>query len=231
VKRRFGRLGIVALFLLTENGFVLSQTQAQGQTDSAMTGLGKEFASETVTVNGITLHYVRGGQGSPIILIHGFPEDWFEYHEIMPRLAKRFTVIAVDLRGLGGDAGRLRCGQHGEGRVSAYCDFQNGARLPCRSRRRRDGGVCVCSPLSTSHERGDDPRWAASRNRGVGRDSSRSQRVAHPVHADPGAPRETRRWPAGRLPRLLPPLRQIHTERGGPLCRGVRLACAAPRSV
>src|SRR3984893_11428355 len=38
----------------------------------------------------------------PIILIHGFPQDWFEYHAIMPRLAKRFTVIAVDLRGIGG---------------------------------------------------------------------------------------------------------------------------------
>jgi pimeloyl-ACP methyl ester carboxylesterase len=53
-------------------------------------------------VNGITLHYVRGGEGPPLILIHGFPQDWFEYHAIMPQLAKRFTVIAVDLRGVGG---------------------------------------------------------------------------------------------------------------------------------
>jgi pimeloyl-ACP methyl ester carboxylesterase len=53
-------------------------------------------------VNGTTLHYVRGGKGPPIILIHGFPQDWFEYHAIMPRLAKRFTVIAADLRGIGG---------------------------------------------------------------------------------------------------------------------------------
>ena len=37
------------------------------------------------------------GDGPAIILIHGFPQDWFEYHAIMPRLAKRFTVIAVDL--------------------------------------------------------------------------------------------------------------------------------------
>jgi pimeloyl-ACP methyl ester carboxylesterase len=35
-------------------------------------------------------------------LIHGFPQDWFEYHAIMPRLAKQFTVIAIDLRGVGG---------------------------------------------------------------------------------------------------------------------------------
>jgi hypothetical protein len=55
MKRRLGRLGMVALFLLTENGMVLSQTQAQGQTDSAMTELGKEFTSETAMVNGIAL--------------------------------------------------------------------------------------------------------------------------------------------------------------------------------
>jgi pimeloyl-ACP methyl ester carboxylesterase len=64
--------------------------------------LGKEFTFETAAVNATTLHYVRGGEGPPLILIHGFPQDWFEYHEIMPHLAKRFTVIAVDLRGIGG---------------------------------------------------------------------------------------------------------------------------------
>jgi pimeloyl-ACP methyl ester carboxylesterase len=37
-----------------------------------------------------------------LILVHGFPEDWYEFHRLMPRLAKRFTVIAVDLRGIGG---------------------------------------------------------------------------------------------------------------------------------
>jgi pimeloyl-ACP methyl ester carboxylesterase len=67
-----------------------------------VTGLDKEFLSETATVNGITLHYVRGGKGPTVILIHGFPQDWFEYRPIMPRLAKQFTVIAVDLRGIGG---------------------------------------------------------------------------------------------------------------------------------
>lgn len=64
-------------------------------------GLGTGFTSETAMVNGTTLHYVRGGEGPAIVLIHGFPQDWFEYHTIMPRLAERFTVIAVDLRGIG----------------------------------------------------------------------------------------------------------------------------------
>ena len=60
------------------------------------------FVSELTTVNGISLHYVRGGEGPPLVLIHGFPQDWFEYQRIMPRLAKHFTVVAVDLRGIGG---------------------------------------------------------------------------------------------------------------------------------
>jgi pimeloyl-ACP methyl ester carboxylesterase len=79
-----------------------SEVQAQEQGKAMATGLGKEFASETARVNGITLHYVRGGKGHAVILIHGFPQDWFEYRVIMPRLAKQFTVIAVDLRGVGG---------------------------------------------------------------------------------------------------------------------------------
>jgi pimeloyl-ACP methyl ester carboxylesterase len=66
------------------------------------TGLGSEFSDETAAINGVSLHYVRGGQGPAVVLIHGFPQDWSEYRAIMPRLAKYFTVIAVDLRGIGG---------------------------------------------------------------------------------------------------------------------------------
>jgi len=102
MKRRFGRVGLVAQFVLAGCGMVLSQAQAQEKASPVATGLGKEFASENATVNGTSLHYVRGGKGPGVILIHGFPQDWFEFQAIMPRLAKRFTVIAVDLRGVGG---------------------------------------------------------------------------------------------------------------------------------
>jgi pimeloyl-ACP methyl ester carboxylesterase len=64
--------------------------------------LGGAFKSGTAQVNGTSIHYVRGGAGPALILVHGFPEDWYEFHRIMPRLAKRFTAIAVDLRGIGG---------------------------------------------------------------------------------------------------------------------------------
>ena len=79
----------------------LSQSQIHEQSSIAY-GLDKVFLSESAIVNGTTLHYVRGGTGPAVILIHGFPQDWLEYRTIMPRLAKQFTVLAVDLRGIGG---------------------------------------------------------------------------------------------------------------------------------
>lgn len=62
------------------------------------------FVSATAQVNGTVIHYVAGGQGPAVILIHGFPENWSAYAKIMPRLASRFRVVAVDLRGIGGSA-------------------------------------------------------------------------------------------------------------------------------
>jgi pimeloyl-ACP methyl ester carboxylesterase len=79
-----------------------AQVQLPQSSDPAMEALATGFTSSSAQVNGVTLHYVRGGQGPAVVLIHGFPQDWFEYHAIMPRLAKQFTVIAVDLRGIGG---------------------------------------------------------------------------------------------------------------------------------
>ena len=80
------------------------QSSPRQMVDPAVTALGSGFVSDIARVNGATLHYVRGGAGPAIILLHGFPEDWYEYHRIMPQLAKQFTVVAVDLRGIGGSA-------------------------------------------------------------------------------------------------------------------------------
>ena len=59
------------------------------------------FTHHTATVNGIQLHYVMGGKGDPVVLLHGWPETWYEWRHVMPALAKNYTVIAPDLRGLG----------------------------------------------------------------------------------------------------------------------------------
>jgi pimeloyl-ACP methyl ester carboxylesterase len=94
-------LKIIAIIVLIGCGNGFANSPAQQQTDPAVARLGKGFVSNTAKVNGTMIHYVRGGKGPAIILLHGFPQSWYEYHEIMPRLAKRFTVIAVDLRGIG----------------------------------------------------------------------------------------------------------------------------------
>ncbi len=52
-------------------------------------------------VGEVMLHYVTAGSGPPIVLLHGWPQTWFEWRHIMPELAKTYTVIAPDLRGLG----------------------------------------------------------------------------------------------------------------------------------
>ena len=59
------------------------------------------FSHHTASVNGIQLHYVIGGHGDPVVLLHGWPETWYEWHNVMPALAKNYTVIAPDLPGLG----------------------------------------------------------------------------------------------------------------------------------
>ncbi|WP_293308255.1 alpha/beta fold hydrolase [Pedobacter sp. UBA5917] len=59
------------------------------------------FESREVQVNDITLHYVEGGAGQPLIFLPGWPETWWSYHKIMPELAKHFRVISLDIRGMG----------------------------------------------------------------------------------------------------------------------------------
>ena len=55
------------------------------------------FSHHMASVNGIQLHYVMGGKGDPVVLLHGFPQSWYEWRHIMPALAKNYTVIVPDL--------------------------------------------------------------------------------------------------------------------------------------
>jgi len=59
------------------------------------------FKSATVNINGTGIHYVMGGSGEPLLLIHGFGQNWYMWNRLLPELSKHFTVIAPDLPGLG----------------------------------------------------------------------------------------------------------------------------------
>ena len=59
------------------------------------------FKSRFVQANGIRQHAVIGGDGPPLLLVHGWPENWYAWRHVMPELAKDYTVIAVDQRGIG----------------------------------------------------------------------------------------------------------------------------------
>src|SRR5919109_4022795 len=65
----------------------------------------QDATHHTVAVNGTELHYVSAGSsGSPVLLVHGFPESWWAFHKLIPLLAESHRVFAVDLRGFGDSA-------------------------------------------------------------------------------------------------------------------------------
>lgn len=61
----------------------------------------EDFEHHHADVNGTRLHYVTAGAGAPLILMGGWPRTWWQFHKVIPLLAQRFRVIAVDIRGMG----------------------------------------------------------------------------------------------------------------------------------
>src|SRR6266516_5822486 len=59
------------------------------------------FEQTQINTSGATIHLVKGGNGYPLLLLHGYPETHLMWHKIAPRLAQEFTVIVPDLRGYG----------------------------------------------------------------------------------------------------------------------------------
>jgi pimeloyl-ACP methyl ester carboxylesterase len=107
-------LGAPALALVIGLGsasVAAAQTATKGNTkassdvsDAAIVRSLPGFENGHANVNGTQLHYVAGGKGAPLVLLPGWPETWWEFHSIMPTLANRYHVIAVDLRGMGGSS-------------------------------------------------------------------------------------------------------------------------------
>ncbi len=85
--------------ILNQNHTAMAQQQLLNGTFFQIDNM--TFSHRMASLNGIQLHYVIGGHGNPLVLLHGWPETWYEWHKVMPALAKNYTVIAPDLRGLG----------------------------------------------------------------------------------------------------------------------------------
>jgi len=64
-------------------------------------GFTETFTSHYVETGDVRLHAVVGGDGPPLLLIHGWPGSWYYWRLVMPALARDFEVIAVDQRGIG----------------------------------------------------------------------------------------------------------------------------------
>jgi pimeloyl-ACP methyl ester carboxylesterase len=64
-------------------------------------GFRDTFTSRYLDTGKVRLHAVIGGEGPPLLLVHGWPESWYAWRGLMPALARDFTVVAVDQRGMG----------------------------------------------------------------------------------------------------------------------------------
>ena len=63
------------------------------------------FTDASATVDGITIHAIKGGTGPALLLLHGHPQTHAIWHKVAPTLVSDFTVVAADLRGYG-DSGK-----------------------------------------------------------------------------------------------------------------------------
>ena len=63
--------------------------------------LDPKFSHHMINLTEVQYHYVKGGEGPPLVLLHGWGSTWYMWRKVMDELAERYTVIAPDLRGLG----------------------------------------------------------------------------------------------------------------------------------
>ncbi|MFF7642441.1 alpha/beta fold hydrolase [Streptomyces canus] len=94
---------VAAVFALAVGlgSFTLTASASDKPAPSSGEQMPAGFSEHKTQVAGIGINYVIGGHGPTLVLIHGYPQTWYEWHGIMPALAKHYTVIAPDLPGAG----------------------------------------------------------------------------------------------------------------------------------
>src|SRR5918993_3045077 len=83
-----------------------AESASTGQQAGEMSRFLPGFTVAKVKTSGTTIHVVKGGQGPPLLLLHGAPQSHITWRFVAPPLAKRYTVVAADLRGYG-DSGKM----------------------------------------------------------------------------------------------------------------------------
>src|ERR687894_29089 len=86
-----------------------NRTTHSGEDSSMFEG----FERVRVETEGASINAVRGGEGPPLLLLHGSPQTHVMWHLVAPRLAEDFTVIATDLRGYGDSSKPESAPDHG----------------------------------------------------------------------------------------------------------------------
>ncbi|MFE3258938.1 alpha/beta fold hydrolase [Nocardia sp. NPDC059091] len=99
--KRVGPLAALLAALLAAAALVAVSCSSSHDTAAPKPAEFPGFQDGTVDADGIAMHYVKGGQGPAIVLLHGWPEDLQAFQKVAPDLAKDHTVIAVDLPGFG----------------------------------------------------------------------------------------------------------------------------------
>jgi pimeloyl-ACP methyl ester carboxylesterase len=59
------------------------------------------FTSRYIDTGDLRQHVVTGGEGPPLLLVHGWPQTWYAWRLVMPALARDFSVVVPDQRGIG----------------------------------------------------------------------------------------------------------------------------------
>ncbi|MGO1055431.1 alpha/beta fold hydrolase [Crossiella sp. CA198] len=108
-RRPARRIAAIALALLLSTAACAAPPAAEIPAHATAThgdpAFAKTFRHEFAEVDGVRMHYVTGGRGTPVVLLHGWPQTWFGWWPILPALAEHHTVYAVDLPGLGDSTG------------------------------------------------------------------------------------------------------------------------------
>jgi haloacetate dehalogenase len=75
--------------------------KAEAQQDANTLRFFPGFKASKVQTGGATINVVKGGDGPPLLLLHGAPQSHISWRLIAPELARSYTVVATDLRGYG----------------------------------------------------------------------------------------------------------------------------------